>query len=102
MIKEKERIYEELEEKGQQIKEKLTDQVDIGGLGAELTVPFPDWREIFKSTEIKTKKMLLFSMIDQIEVKDESIHIKYKVGKGTFEPTHDTSPLKTIGFPVPE
>lgn len=102
MIKEKERLYEELGEKGQQIKEELTDWVGTGGWGAELTVPFPDWREIFESTEIKTKKMLLFSMIDQIEVKDESIHIKYKVGKGTFESSIDTPPLKTIGFPVPE
>ncbi|MDE6203019.1 MAG: recombinase family protein, partial [Lachnospiraceae bacterium] len=77
LIKDKERLCMELEENAQQLKDELTELVDMGGCRERLTAMFPDWKEIFKGADIKTKKMLLFSMIGQIQVKDADIHIKY-------------------------
>lgn len=121
LIKEKGQLYEALAEKEQQIKKELTNWVETCRYGSELTALLTDWKELFKSADIKTKKMLLFSMIGQIRVKDKDIHIKYKIGKEIFaslpkagqpaddmpdktgtEEVTEMMPHETTGFPVPE
>ena len=39
----------------------------------------PNWKLEFRNADIATKKMLLFSIIDKIEVKDNDIYIKFKI-----------------------
>lgn len=112
IIKDKEQLYRESEQKTRLLKDKLTKSVNIDSYGAELTAMPADWKGIFTESDTKTKKMLLFSMIDRIMVRDKEIHIKYRIGKESFALPYDTglpvknadgaALLETAGFPVPE
>lgn len=55
----------------------------------------PDWKEEFRNADVPTKHMILSSLIDRIEVKDDDIKIKFKIRLEKFLP-------ETIGFDVPE
>lgn len=59
----------------------------------------PNWKQEFIDADIATKRMLLSSLIDRIEVKDMDIRIKFKIRLEDF-----IDPKKhheTIGYSVP-
>jgi len=55
----------------------------------------PNWKEEFHNADIATKHMILASLIDRIEVKDNDIKIKFKIRLENFLP-------ETVGSPTPE
>ena len=44
----------------------------------------PNWKEEFINADVPTKHMLLAAMIDEIEVKDSDIRIKFKIRLDDF------------------
>ena len=79
MIKEKEQRLEEFIEKEQQIRFKIQ-QNQIASKDLEKFISIiPNWKEEFENADMPTKKMLLSSLIDRIEVKDMDIRIKFKI-----------------------
>lgn len=79
MIKEREQEEKELEQKAQQINNKLTQVVNQNSDMERFITMIPDWKEEFQKADTQTKKMLLSSIIDKIEVKDSDINIKFKI-----------------------
>ena len=55
----------------------------------------PNWKKEFHNADIATKHMILASLIDRIEVKDNDIKIKFKIRLENFLP-------ETVGSPTPE
>ena len=79
MIEEKEQEDKVLDKRAQQIKSKLSQMVNqISDMERFITM-VPNWKEEFQSANTQTKKMLLSSLIDKIEVKDGNINIKFKI-----------------------
>ena len=56
----------------------------------------PNWGEEFRNADTATKRMLLSSLIDRIEVKDDDIKIKFKIR------LEDFVVLETIDSEVPK
>ena len=79
LIKEKEQEEKEIEQKAQQIKNRLTQVVNQNSDMERFITMVPDWKEEFQRADTQTKKMLLSSIIDKIEVKDNDINIKFKI-----------------------
>lgn len=96
MIKEKEQEERALEKKAEQLKNKLSEMVNQGSDTERLVTIIPNWKEEFQTADTQTKKMLLSSLIDKIEVKDGDINIKFKIR------LEDFILPKTIGSGVPE
>lgn len=96
MIKEKEQEERALEEKAGQIENKLSQMVNQDSDMERFITMIPNWKEEFQTADTQTKKMLLSSLIDKIEVKDGDINIKFKIRMEDF-----ILP-KTIGSGVPE
>lgn len=46
----------------------------------------PNWKEEFRNADIPTKQMILASLIERIEVKDDDIKIKFKIRLENFLP----------------
>ena len=44
----------------------------------------PKWNEIFSQADVKTKQMILSTLIDKIIVKDDDITIKFKIRLDNF------------------
>ena len=44
----------------------------------------PNWRQVFKESDIPTKRMLLASLIERIDVKDGDISIKFRIRAEDF------------------
>ena len=96
MIKEKEQEERALEKKAGQIENKLSQMVNQDSDMESFITMIPNWKEEFQTADTQTKKMLLSSLIDKIEVKDGDINIKFKIR------LEDFILPKTIGSDVPE
>lgn len=96
MMKEKEQEEKKLEEKAEQIKNKLSQMANQGSDMERFITMIPNWKEEFREADTQTKKMLLSSLIDKIEVKDGDINIKFKIR------LEDFILPKTIGSGVQE
>ena len=58
----------------------------------------PNWKQVFKESDIPTKRMLLASLIERIDVKDEDISIKFRIRIEDFlKDSSDKKILDTIG-----
>lgn len=79
MIEEKEQESKALDKRAQQIKSKLSQTAGQSSDIERFITMVPNWKEEFQSADTQTKKMLLSSLIDKIEVKDEDINIKFKI-----------------------
>lgn len=96
MIKEKEQEERALEKKAGQIENKLSQMVNQDSDMERFITMIPNWKEEFQTADTQTKKMLLSSLIDKIEVKDGDINIKFKIR------LEDFILPKTIGSGVQE
>ncbi len=97
MIKEKEQEEKELKQRVQQVKRKLTQVVSQTSDMEKFITMIPDWKEEFQKADTQTKKMLLSSLIDKIEVKDSDINIKFKIRLEDFL-IHETIDSPTIRY----
>lgn len=79
MIEEKEKEGKALNKRAQQIKSKLSQTAGQSSDMERFISMVPNWKEEFQSADTQTKKMLLSSLIDKIEVKDGDINIKFKI-----------------------
>lgn len=79
MIEEKEKESKALNKRVQQIKHKLSQTAGQSSDMERFISMVPNWKEEFQSADTQTKKMLLSSLIDKIEVKDGNINIKFKI-----------------------
>lgn len=79
MIKEKEQEERALGKKAGQIENKLSQMVNQDSDMERFITMIPNWKEEFQTADTQTKKMLLSSLIDKIEVKDGDINIKFKI-----------------------
>lgn len=79
MIEEKEQESKALDKRAQQIKSKLSQTAGQSSDMERFITMVPNWKEEFQSADTQTKKMLLSSLIDKIEVKDGDINIKFKI-----------------------
>ena len=108
MIKEKEQEERALGKKAGQIENKLSQMVNQDSDMERFITMIPNWKEEFQTADTQTKKMLLSSLIDKIEVKDGNINIKFKIRLKDF--IHKTSSEagrrlilpETVGSGVPE
>jgi DNA invertase Pin-like site-specific DNA recombinase len=79
LIKDKESKLEALDTKEKAISEKLSKN-QISNVDVDKFIGLvPNWREVFASADIATKRMLLSSIIDRIDVGDGDISIKFKI-----------------------
>ena len=85
MIDEKEKELAELE----QDRLRLQEQIAQASITYEEFSKFldiaPNWKQVFKESDIPTKRMLLASLIERIDVKDEDISIKFRIRIEDFE-----------------
>ena len=44
----------------------------------------PNWKQVFREADIPTKRMLLASLIERIDVTDENINIKFRIRLDDF------------------
>lgn len=79
MIKEKQQLLEALLKEEVQIQKKGKQTRLTAADSEQLCVKAPNWKEELQHTDIPTKKMLLASLIDRIEVKDGHIRIKFRI-----------------------
>ena len=79
LIKEKEQQLCELQQNEKKIQKKLQ-QTELANSDLEKFITkIPNWGEEFRNADTATKRMLLSSLIDRIEVKDDDIKIKFKI-----------------------
>jgi hypothetical protein len=79
LIKDKESKLEALDTKEKAISEKLSKN-QISNVDVDKFIGLvPNWRAVFASADIATKRMLLSSIIDRIDVGDGDISIKFKI-----------------------
>lgn len=79
MIQEKEQRLVKLAEQEHLVRDKIQ-QNQFSCKDLEKFISFiPNWKEEFENVDIPTKKMLLASLIDKIEVKEMDIRIKFKI-----------------------
>lgn len=84
MIQEKEQKIIKLTEQEKLIQSK-SQQNQIASKDLEKFISIiPNWKEEFQNADMATKKMLLASLIDRIEVKDMDIRIKFKIRLENF------------------
>ncbi len=92
MIREKEQRLKDLCKEQKEIEKRLEQlSVDEKDLNRFLSV-VPNWKDEFRSADTETRKMLLAMMIDRVEVKNDSVVIKFKIQVDNF-----TVPEKSSG-----
>lgn len=79
MIKEKEQELEVLGKEAEQTKNRLSQVVNQNSDMEKFITMVPNWKEEFQNADTQTKKMLLSALIDQIEVKNDDINIKFRI-----------------------
>lgn len=79
IIKEKEQEMSELEGTNKKIKSQLLDNRLQQSAIEKFAARIPNWRVEFQKADVATKRMLLASLIDRIEVKDDNIKITFKI-----------------------
>lgn len=84
LLKEKEESVRQKREEEKYIKERLQNTTAWDNKMEECFAVQPDWRQEFRSADRETKRMLLSSMIDRIEVRDCTIKIKFRLRKEEF------------------
>ena len=105
LIIEKKEKYNELLELETSVKAELKNATIQNNEMKKFVEQLPNWKEEFRNADIATKHMILASLIDRIEVKDNDIKIKFKIRLENFLPetdgfdvwgAMDFSDLKTI------
>lgn len=99
LIKEKEERVESFIQQEKQLEQKKQQNQLMSKDLEEFISIIPNWKQEFADADIATKRMLLSSLIDRIEVKDMDIRIKFKIRLEDlidFDKHHET-----IGFGVP-
>lgn len=85
MIGEKEKELTELE----QDKVRLQEQIEQTNVTYDDLAKFidiaPNWKQVFKEADVPTKRMLLASLIERIDVKDDDISIKFRIRLEDFK-----------------
>ncbi|MBD5451792.1 MAG: recombinase family protein [Lachnospiraceae bacterium] len=85
MIDEKEKELAELA----QDKVRLQEQIEQTNVTYDDFAKFidiaPNWKQVFKEADVPTKRMLLASLIERIDVKDEDINIKFRIRLEDFK-----------------
>ncbi len=79
MIKEKEQEMVALDKEAEQAKNRLSQVVNQNSDMEKFITMVPNWKEEFQNADTQTKKMLLSALIDQIEVKNDDINIKFRI-----------------------
>ena len=79
MIKEKQYAVVELQENIKQAQRRLRDAIVHQEDMEQFVNSLPNWKEEFRDADVQTKKMILATIIDVIEVKNDSINIKFKI-----------------------
>jgi len=102
MIQEKEQKIVKLSEQEKQIQLRVQQNQILSEDLEKFISVIPNWKEEFENVDIATKKMLLSSLIDRIEVKNDDIKIKFKIRLENFiDFTKEESLPKTGGSGVP-
>ena len=94
IIKEKEQEMETLDKEAEQAKNRLSQVVNQNSDMEKFITMVPNWKEEFQNADTQTKKMLLSALIDQIEVKNDDINIKFRIR------LEDFVLLESIGLPT--
>ena len=94
MIKEKEQEMVALDKEAEQAKNRLSQVVNQNSDMEKFITMVPNWKEEFQNADTQTKKMLLSALIDQIEVKNDDINIKFRIR------LEDFVLLESIGLPT--
>ncbi|MCI9252236.1 MAG: recombinase family protein [Lachnospiraceae bacterium] len=88
----------------QQELEKIKEEKDQTDIVFEDLAKFidiaPNWKQVFKETDVPAKRMLLSSLIERIDVTNENISIKFKIKIEDFLGDSDKKLLETIGSPT--
>lgn len=79
MIKEKEQEVTDLQTSIKMAQRRLRDTIIQQEDMEQFICSLPNWKEEFRSADVQTKKMILATIIDVIEVKNDSINIKFKI-----------------------
>ena len=98
IIKEKEVSADSLLQQEKQLQEKKQQNQILSKELEEFISVIPNWKQEFTEADIATKRMLLSSLIDRIEVKDMDIRIKFKI---RLEDFIDKKHLVATGLSVP-
>lgn len=96
LIRSKEQRLCQLEQKERNVKRKVQMTAAVGSDLEKFITKIPNWGEEFRNADTATKRMLLSSLIDRIEVKDDDIKIKFKIR------LEDFVVLETIDSEVPK
>ncbi len=84
LIQSKEEKRQELEKRNKG-KEKALQSVKISNTEMQKFINMiPNWKEEFASVEVPTKQMLLSSLIERIEAKDDDIKIRFRIRLDDF------------------
>ena len=99
-----------IQEKGEQLKAlrkdraKLRSQMEqteiTDGDLARLGSLVPDWEEVFEAAGTPEKKMLLASLIERVDVRDDGIRIKFRIRIDDFYGNADEKVRKTNHSPT--
>ena len=68
-----------LDKEAEQAKNRLSQVVNQNSDMEKFITMVPNWKEEFQNADTQTKKMLLSALIDQIEVKNDDINIKFRI-----------------------
>lgn len=78
LLKEKEKSVRQKREEEKRIKEKLQSTAFWDSRMERCFAILPDWGQEFRNADRETKRMLLASMIERIEVRDGAVKIKFR------------------------
>lgn len=84
IIKEKEQSLKEVKKKQKEIERRLSEVTILQEDMDRFIRMVPNWKAEFEKADLETKKMLLSTMIDRIEVKADSVVIKFKIQLDNF------------------
>lgn len=87
LLNEKEESVRQKREEERRIKEKLQNAAFCDSKVAQCFALQPDWAQEFCGADKETKRMLLASMIERIEVRDGAVKIKFRLGREEFTGT---------------
>ncbi len=78
LLKEKAEILSQKRDEEKRIRENLRNTVSQNGKMANRFGVPPDWGQEFGEADTETKRMLLSSLIERIEVRDSAVNIKFR------------------------
>lgn len=98
MIAEKEDQLKSLKEDMSKLQNKIEQSDLTYGDLEKFTKIAPDWEQLFEDADIPTKRMLLASLIERIDVKADDISIKFRIRVDDF--MGDSKNMEDSGNPV--